>query len=294
MRTPTTAIASTLTILSLALTVGIAGATDKPMSCTTDGGGNWTVTAVGPLSITCPGGLVGDCTEVRYQIVSNFGLLPDHVAVLAEHDAAVVIPESRFVSPPCTGDSVTLLGTRDCSTQAVRMNQNADTHSFELAVLGAKDLTTSSIVIKKGKVIEECRIAALGTETFNPNSQRITTEELTFKGCTVRIPRDPITGEAGEAVISGDGCVFVANGTPVGSGELLINGQSVGMLTYGDGALSSGTASCTTKVISNRLYTWCTCARYCSNNATKQCTTNTDCVSPGFCPQTSDPRPPCP
>lgn len=289
----TTRIPTALAFVFVALTAGAAGATDRPMSCTTDGSGNWTVTAVGPLTVTCPTGVTGDCTGVKYTIVSNLGLLPDHVAILAEHDAAVVIPESRFVSPPCSGDSVTLLGVRDCSTQAVRMNQNLETQFFDLVVQGAKDLTSSSIVVKKGKVIEECRIASLGTETFNPNAQRTTMEELTFKGCTVRIPTDPITGEGGMATLSGTNCVFVANAAPVGTGELLVNGQSVGMLTYGDGAISSGTASCTTKVVSNKLYTWCTCARYCSNNSTRQCTGNADCVSPGTCLQTSDPRPPC-
>jgi hypothetical protein len=302
VRSRNTFILPILPFVFVAWTAGAACASDTPLSCTTDRAGNWTVTAVGPLTVTCPTGITGDCTAVKYQIVSNLGLLPDHVAILAGHDTEVVVPDSRFVSAPCAGDYVTLLGSRDCSTQAVRMNQNMETEFFDLVVKGTTGLRTSSIVVKKGKLIEECRIASLGgtegdTNTFNPNAQRTILEELTFKGCTARIPTDPITGEGGMATLSGENCVFVANGTPIGTGELIVNGQSVGILTYGEGAISSGTASCTTKVISNKLYTWCTCARYCSNDSSKQCTADTDCASrtsPGVCSVTADPRPPCP
>jgi hypothetical protein len=230
------------------------------MQCTTNGLGNWTVAVAGPIDVECVYG--GDCTAVHYTVTPTLGKQPDHVAVLAEHDVDVVVPESRNVSPPCAGDGVTNIGIYDCSTKAVRVNKSAETGTFVLTVDGKKGLTTSSIVVKKGKVVESCRIASLGTDpadAFDPNAQRTEAQTISFKGCTVSIPTDPITGEGGVATITGENCVFVANAEPVSAGELLVNGQSVGALTFGQGSVSSGTASCTSKLVNRKLYTWCTC-----------------------------------
>ena len=248
-----TALAATL------LAAGGASASDAPLDCTTDGAHNWKVEVTGPLAVTCPGG--GECTEVDYKITPLKGLSIDHVAVLAEHDMDVVVPSAANAYAPCVGDSVTSIGIHDCSSRAVRLNSNPQkSGAFDLVVNGNYALRGKSIVVKKGSKQERCRIASLGQDDFNINAQRTTSQELTFKGCTVTIPTDPVTGEGGEASISGPGCKFVANGSPVNTGQLIVDGKNVGALTFGDGFISSGTSSCTTKVISNRLYTWCTCA----------------------------------
>ena len=256
---------SVVALMVLLITVPAAASSTIPFECTTDGGGNWTISATQPHAVTIdnPDGTTSLGTEIEYKVTSNYGLSPDHVLVLAGYGVDVVIPEARNVYEPCVGDTgTTYLGIHDCSSIAVRMNKNNDTQTFELAVLGDEDPTNSSIVVKKGKVIEECRIASLGKrdDTFDPHAQVTAAQEITFKGCTVTIPTDTSTGEGGVATITGDNCVFVANAEPVSVGELVVNGQSVGTLTFGDGSLSSGTASCTTKVISRRIYTWCTCA----------------------------------
>jgi hypothetical protein len=126
-------------------------------------------------------------------------------------------------------------------------------------VAGAKAPSSSSIVVRRGSN-ERCEIASLGVDHFAPEEEILTSQVIVFKGCTVTIPIDHVTGKPGTASISGDNCVFLANGLPIGHGELKINGISVGNLTRGDGFISSGTSSCTTKVISDLLYTWCTCA----------------------------------
>lgn len=244
--------------LGLLMATSVAQGSDMALQCTTSGAGNWTVTAIGPLSVPCPSG--GQCTEVFYDIANNYGLAPDHVVVLAEHDSQIVVPDSRNVFPECDGDNVTFLGIHDCSTRAVRINKDVETGQFALVVYGSKALSSSSIAIKKGKITEKCGIASLGVDRFDENAQRPANTTISFKGCEVTIPTDTLTGEGGEATITGDNCVFVVNGTSVSDAELLVNGTSVGTLTYGEGSISSGTGSCTSKIVNRKLYTWCTCA----------------------------------
>jgi hypothetical protein len=262
---------------SLVFAASAATASDAPTQCMTNGGG-WIVSVTAPFdAANCPGG--GTCTGLTYMITPLRGEIPDHVALLAQHDTDIVVPSSNFVSPPCTGDSVTLLGTRDCSTQAVRLNQNQQkVGPFDLIVHDTLKPVGASIVVKKGKVIEQCRIASLGRpyEVFDPKEQVPVSQTYDFEGCQVTIPTNVDSGEGGTATISGSGCVFVANGLPVGVAKLIVDGKDVGFATHGLGAVSTGSDSCTTRVISNRLYTWCTC---------------TDANGDGI---TEDPRPPCP
>jgi len=257
-------------LVAAALLLAAAGpaASDPPTQCITSGG-TWTVTATAPFApANCPGG--GTCTDITYNIA---GPIPDHVTILASHGVSIVSPPSNFISAPCIGDNVTLLGTRDCSTQAVRLNQNLQKSGpFDLIAHDTLQAVDSSIVVKKGSVFEDCLIESLGHpfEVFDPHAQVTTSQTYNFEGCSVTIPTDVETGEGGVASITGNGCVFVANGQPVGNAQLLVNGQSVGFGTNGTGAFSTGTDSCTTRVINNKLYTWCTCTG------------------------TTDPKPPCP
>ena len=259
-------------LLALLVFSGESLASDVPLTCVTSGG-NWTVTVNGPSPVNCAG---DTCTELDYNITPNNGLQPDHVAILVEHDIAILPQDGSSVYAPCVGDSVTLLGSRDCSKKTVRMNKDSLTGFYQLVGGGTTAPIGASIVVKKGRTIEQCRIATLGRENFDANAQVTTNQEINFKGCVVNVPTNPTTGEGGTASISGDNCRFVANGQPVSTGELFVNGMSVGQLNYGDGSISSGEASCTTKVISRKIYTWCTCAD-----------TDNDVVP-------NDPIPPCP
>src|SRR5262245_38194211 len=104
-------------ILTLATASAAVSDDAPPRQCTTDRGGNWTVTATGPTSVQCPGG--GACTAMDYEIVANAGRPPGRVALLVERDATVISPEETSVSPPCEGDRRTRLGLNDCSRQTV-------------------------------------------------------------------------------------------------------------------------------------------------------------------------------
>jgi len=249
-----------------------AAASDPALQCTTNGGG-WTVTATAPFDATpCP---VERCTGMTYNITPHRGETPDHVAITVDWEPVIVIPPSTFDTPPCAGDNVSGLAFRDCANQTSRINQNQQkTGPFDLVVQGALFAIDGSIVVKKGRVIEQCRIATLGRQldTFDPHGQVTSSQTLTFKGCETTIPVDPDTQQALPATVSGDGCVLIANGVPVQSLSVSINGQTLGTGTWiQDGsAFSNGNESCTTRTISGRLYTTC------------------DCRS------TTDPRPPCP
>ena len=237
-------------------TAGRANSSDAPTDCITNGAGNWNVVASAPITLLCP--LGGACTEIQYTVTAlkSTGANPDHVAVLAEHDLNVVVDANRTVSPPCAGDGVTQMGIRDCSTQAVRMNKEADTDSFNLLVEGAAAATGSSIVIKKGKIIEACRIASLGASNCNPKAQQAARETFQFEDCTVEIELDPCTGEPGDAtVVSGD-CAIDSG--PIESLQIVINGTTQNV-TLGTGWISSGDNSCTTTLYLSRKYTTCTC-----------------------------------
>jgi hypothetical protein len=243
---------------ALLLGPATAQASDAPEQCTTNGG-SWTVVAGDTFPAQCA---AASCTGISYTILRNTNLVPDHVALLVDHDAAVVVPASRDVAAPCAGDAGTQLGTRDCSSRAVRVNQNSETSTFDLVVEGDLIPVGSSIVVKKGKIVEQCRIATLGSQNFyfDAKAQVATQQTFDFEGCQVTIPTSVETGEGGAATITGQGCAFVANGLPAGIAKLIVDDKDVGFLSYGTGYISSGSDSCTTRVISNRIYTWCTCA----------------------------------
>jgi hypothetical protein len=244
---------------ALLLAAGGAAASDAPLQCATNGGG-WIVTATGPWdSATCP---VADCTGMTYNIAPLRGEVPDHVAILVEHDAPIVIPPSTFDTPPCAGDLVSGLGLRDCSSQTARINQNQQkVGPFDLVVQGVKKPEGASIVVKKGKVIEQCRIASLGVPyDIDPHQQVATQQTYSFKGCSLTIPVDALTGIPGLATVAGNGCKFVANNEPVESLSLTVNGSPIGNGTWAsDAALSTGDDSCTSRLVSGRLYTICDC-----------------------------------
>jgi hypothetical protein len=237
-----------------------AAATDAPSQCTTSGGG-WTITASDPFEpASCP---VDRCTGITYNIIKHNGLTPDHVALLVEHDAQIVIPSSTFITQPCAGDTVTALGSRDCSSQTARINQNQQkTGPFDLVVEDVLQPVGASIVVKKGKVVEQCRIASLGApfEVFDPHQQVTTEQTFDFKGCKLKVAVDPVTGTPGDGTLEGEDCAFVANNVPVQAMSVNIDGVELGQGTFiTDGHFSNGSESCTTRTISGRLYSYCDC-----------------------------------
>lgn len=278
----------TSVFLAVALSLGLVGAAyafEPQYECTTNGAATWEVVAVGPTSIVCPSS-GGPCTEMDYTITAlkSTGANQDHVAVLVAHDLDVLTSSSVNVYPPCDGDTVTSMGIRDCSTQAVRLNNRDDVGTYTLIVHGEAVATDSSIVIKKGKnLIEECRIVSLGTPpppACDPKAQQAAKQVFEFDGCIVEIDLDPCTGEPGDArVVSGD-CAIDSG--PVSSLQLVINGTAQNV-TVGEGWISSGENSCSTTLFRTKSYTTCTCTEA-SDCFVKNSDGTYICRGKGICP----------
>lgn len=249
------------TLFAIAAT---ASASDVQYVCTTNGAATWEVLASAPTSIACPVG-GGECTLLEYSItpLKSTGVNQDHVAVLVEHDLDIVnLSGGVTIYPECDGDTVTSMGIRDCSMQAVRLNRKSATQTYDLIVRGEAVAVDSSIVVKKGRnCIEECRIASLGTPPppiCDPKAQQAAKETFQFEDCIIEIPLDPCTGEPGEPnVISG---TCATDSAPIGTLQLVLNGGVTQNVTIGDGWISSGENSCTTRMFNGTSYTTCTCA----------------------------------
>jgi hypothetical protein len=222
-------------------------ASHAPVTCETIGDGHWSIVASKPTAVPCPAG--GECTQIQYNIAPLLG--------------------KAGVMEPCVGDSVTDLGIHDCSTQAVRLNKNDFTQTYNLTVEGEAIAVSSSIVVKKGRTIEDCGIASLGTAPVvcDPKAQQSSKETFMFEDCEVEIEVDPCTGAPGDAIVVSGDCEV--SGYAITDLELVINGvpQTVNV---GDGWLSSGENSCTTRFYRRKPYVICDCT------------------------DASDPSPPCP
>lgn len=235
-------------------------AAELNFECTTNGDQNWKVTATEPRPVACQPSTASDlCTEIDYKVTPLKGLAAEHVAILVDHEYTVENTDSytsRGVYIGCEGDPVTGLGIRDCSRNAVRMNKESDTVGYTLSVVGDAAAQASSVVIKKGRVIEECRIASLGPTTCDPKAQQASKETFTFDGCEVEITLDPCTNKPlSSRVVSGDCAVGEVE---IQTLELVINGVSQ-PVTVGDGWLSSGENSCTTRWFNRQPYVTCSC-----------------------------------
>jgi hypothetical protein len=118
--------------------------------------------------------------------------------------------------------------------------------------------------------VAACTILGIGLEGGpDPNQLTQTSERIDFKGCVVEFTRDPVTGEVEKAQLltptstSGEACESPSlqkDGTiaprPIGEIEVLLGGTPLLEPKFGDGYISTGTESCTTRVIGGRVYTW--------------------------------------
>jgi hypothetical protein len=262
-------------------TTGETYASDAPFACTTNGGGNWSIVATAPQVTTCPSG--GTCTKITYDIVPLKNNSADHVATLVEHDQIVEISESGDVYTECEGDPVTELGLRDCSTKAVRLNDENDTGKFDLYVQGDKVVATdSTIVVKKGRIVEECRIASLGSScepVCNPKAQTASKDTFVFDDCEVEIALNPCTGDPLSATTVSGTCAVGA--VSIDEIKIEINGvlQDV---TVGEGWLSSGEDSCTTRWFNRKPYVTCSCTNV-SDCLVKTSNNSCLCAGKGIC-----------
>jgi hypothetical protein len=233
-------------------------------TCTTQFQSATFTVASGPTFVPCeaPGG-VTQCTEIEYQLVSG-SFQP--VYVLAGKGVVDVVPRGpdTLVADPC--DGVDGFGEDACHQQAIRTLPDED-RTFKIIVAGERSPGPSSVGVDS-EGVEACEILGIGVEnTRNPDQVTQTTETVDFKGCMVEFTRDATTGEVMRARLTEDSpedCTspFLDEGRilrpqPVADLEIrLRGGPTLGKGKFGDGYISTGDESCTTRVIGGKLYTW--------------------------------------
>jgi hypothetical protein len=243
-----------------------------PTSCST---GLFSVSVSrGPSFVSCTPTSTnpsGQCTEIEYTVTG--GGTPDHVAAVEGIGIQYVTGPGNQFYAPCKGDPVTDVGENSCHEQAAKFNPSSSVKTFTIGLAGQRKSSATTIATKKGSNIGKCRIEGVGLEGLtNPFQLVSTTECNNFKGCVLCIQKDPQTGDPLNAFLDTEQStkpLCSASGAdphnccsdPVIStiDQLSLSIEGIGDLgppQIGDGFVSSGTNSCTTRVIGGRLYTW--------------------------------------
>jgi hypothetical protein len=220
-----------------------------------------------PLGPSCA--RPGTATGIKYK---NSGSNADHLATLVTANNSVSTATGNQVYTACSGDPVTSLGKYSCHEKAVKINPSIQTVSFWVVAEGTAAVKTqrqpipTSVVAKKGSCIKSFAVPGLGLEGPTANAFQTTakTETLVFKGCAVTFELNPVTGD----VINAFNDPGQSNPAPgVTCSELIVSEAQdltlslagvgdLGPGQIGDGYISSGTNSCTTRIVGGRLYTW--------------------------------------
>jgi len=210
----------------------------------------------GPTFVPCEG---GQCTEIEYQV----SLSTDLVYAL-EGKGVVEVSNGGTAFAPCEG--VGAFGRGSCHEQAVRVTPDRS-GKFKITLAGPRLPSPTSVAISVDPP-QACEILGLGLENSpSPDQTTQTTETVDFKGCVVEFTRDASTGEVVSAQLtrdSPDNCTspFLGPGRtivpqPVTDLEVkLQDGTSLGKGKFGEGYISTGSNSCTTRVIGGKVYTW--------------------------------------
>jgi len=279
MRFLSAASLAALTVLAATAAPAMA-AEPLPMACTSVGTGAFRIEVIeGPCLVSnenspaCAAS--GLFTGIKYRISGA----PPYIVTLARYDTVVSGATGNIVYAPGVGDSVTGFGRLVYHERAVRLNSAVSTTDFWLVVQGTKAPVLESFLAKKGTYrAESCMIAGLGVDrdtadhptdstdacvpgcgNFHPDQVLKATEVLTFKGCSVIFRYDIVTGQVIDAHLTDDSVecdFFTAN---VGDLQVTLNvsgGGSLGLGKFGDGYISTGTESCTSRIIAGRVYTW--------------------------------------
>jgi hypothetical protein len=209
-----------------------------------------------------PSGSYTGFTGIKYRVTGS----PEYIAALVTANNTVV--SAGQTSAACVGDSATGLGKQSCHEKAVAFGCNVATAEFWIVVTGQKTAVLQSVALKKSSCIKSFAVPGLGSDS-NPFQTARKTETVNFKGCAVDFVFDPVTGAVVSAQLNTAESKPVCSGTEaagtccspvvqqdVSQLQLYLGTQPLGAGVFGDGYVSSGTNSCTTRVIGGRVYTW--------------------------------------
>lgn len=239
-------------------------------SCSCSGFAPTIVIAEGPCPVSDPThpacSSQGAWTGIRYK---NTGTSADNLATLVTVNNQVSVATGNQVYGACSGDPLTKLGKYSCHELAVKINPAQQTAGFWIVAKGLvgsaqRQPILTSIAAKKGNCIQSFPILGLGLDAqANPFQTLKKTETVVFKGCAVTFEFDSLgnvtdafndvsqsdpTATCSTLITSGVDKLTLTLDVP-GAGDL-------GLGQFGDGYLSTGTNSCTTRVIGGKVYTW--------------------------------------
>lgn len=256
-----------------------------PPFCNTANG--YHIEAVGPTSGPCnlsgTGGASNTCTSIEYTI-SGGTASPDHVAAFVRAEATLTFTAPvASVSTDCEGDpAIGVAADVVCHEHLVRWNnQQTKADKFGVEASGTRGPITTSLVVKKGRSsVGSCKIVGLGFEGVNPFKPLAKFEDVKFKGCTVRFTFDS-SGGLGSAVLLGqspggsdkpkcsdpgsdqDNCCSEVISANLDKLSLKLDPSvcpapcELGPGAFAtDSYISTGSNSCTTRIIGGRLTTW--------------------------------------
>ena len=222
----------------------------------------------GPCPVSDPNNPVcsadGGYTGIKY---TNTGSTLDHAATLVTHNntsITLVSPTGGQLFTECTGDTLSGLGRYSCHEKAVKINGLPAGQAFWIVVPGQKAPIDTSIVGKKCGTFKSIAIVGLGLDT----PAATLTQTLTEGECSVEFTFNAATGTVIGAKLTdtsvANGCSSPSLGAdgrvinPLSADALKVDIPGVGPadLKFGDGYFKSGDASCTTKVVGGKVYTF--------------------------------------
>jgi hypothetical protein len=225
----------------------------------------WTVSVLaGPCPVSDPSNpscvAQGDWTGIQYQVT---GAARDHVATLVTANNTVSVATGNQVYSPCKGDPVTDLGEFSCHERAVKINPALLTLAFWVVVDGQQQAVETSVAVKKGSCVQPYAVAGFGREIEANPFRNVTTRRTdVFKGCAVTFELDSVTEDvlnASNDPSQSDPDADCSDLVISTVDKLSLTLDGVGNLGFGrdgEGFLSSGTGSCTTRVVKGKVYTW--------------------------------------
>jgi hypothetical protein len=262
-------------LLGLAL-VAVAGLLAAPQAMATGGCSSFNPTVeiiAGPCPVTsatptaCSGS--GDFTGINYKITGSV----DYIAtVVTANNVVVSVPANQFYAA-CDGEPVLDLGKNSCHERAVKVKYGSVTnYQFWLVVQGKKAPVLQSIAVKKNFCSKSLPVTGFGFNV-NPFQAAQKVETINFKGCAWDFTSDSLTDEVVSAqfndsqstldlcsVNPNEPCCSDMIVTDVAKLSLKLDTPSglldLGSGQFGEGYVSSGVDSCTTRVIGGRVYTW--------------------------------------
>jgi hypothetical protein len=215
-----------------------------------------------PVNLACSA--QGNYTGIKY---TNKGNGLDHVATLVTRNNLSVVPVTTTgsqVYTAGTGDPVTGLGKYSAHEKAVKINGVPANAVFWILVPGRKLPIETSIVGKKNgsSCVKSMAIPGLGLDA----PEASVTEVLRHGDCAVEFTLNAVTGTVISAKLTDDSpgtCTLHQTTTDQLNlelnepfGDCATPPCPLGPGQFGNGYVQTGSASCTTRIVGGKVYTW--------------------------------------